>query len=295
MAEKTPPTNLSQNGWRNVLRAVSDELMSLPEGAPCPAHPVAAHLGERALHVPPVDLKKTELYAAARPAIKEVAAAALIGVGTETRFVPDMFPITITPDIARHTELTVFMVEHLFFRLSDYMKHGRSPRFDTFNEAALTHRYHKFIPDDAVSRGCLPSEILQFGLLTAPLIREHPLTASLDAAERIDTAHDLSSILMGRAMTNIANVDLRPELSTLIGEVNIRLLSGTHQLVGTDGRPLDVGHGLAGNVGPTLKCPAHDYLERFVAAGVNLLGDAGYYHPDVPPANLTQTKIVFPA
>jgi hypothetical protein len=164
--------------------------------------------------------------------------------------------------------------------------HG-SPRFHMFEAAALAKRYHKFIPDAAISRGCLPNEITEFGLLTAPLLRERPLTADKGAPERIAVAHDLSSILMNRAMVNIANVALRPELSTYVGQVDIRTVGDRHQLVGTAGKPLDIGRNLAGNVGPTLKCPAHDYLERFIAAGVNLIGDAGYYHPDVPIAHIT--------
>jgi hypothetical protein len=288
--------NLTQHEWRVTVHDVSAQLEALPgDVTACPAHPVAAQLGERAFHVPLVDLQKAELYAAARPAIKEVAATALRGEGTETRFVPEMFPYDIMPDIAERTDLTVFLVNTLFFNLEKYMRAAGSPRFHMFKAAALAHRYHKFIPNEAITRGCLPNEVMQFGLLTAPLLQEHPLTAGKGAPERIAIAHELSSILMGRAMPNIANVGLRPELSTYVGQVDIRTVGGQHQLIGKDGAPLDAGHNLAGNVGPTLKCPAHDYLGRFIAAGVNLIGDAGYYHPDVPPDHIAPEIVISPS
>ena len=111
--------------------------------------------------------------------------------------------------------------------------------------------------------------------------------------ERVRIAHELSSILIGRAAPNIGNVHIegntsfRPSLSEFIGKVDMRVVGGVPQLIDTSGHPLSPGHGFGEDIGPTLKCAAHvsldgskhTNLEDFVAAGVNLIGDAGFYDP----------------
>jgi len=276
--QHNPHAGLSDAAWRQTMRTVAGGLLALPEGAACPAHPVANFLGERAVSgARPVDLKKTEFYASATPAIDEVAKLTLTGEGLETRFRPEMFALEYSKDTAAKMPFTTFMTGTVY-GMEFFVNENASERYRIFADGAMQHKYHRFLYSSAIARGCHPQEINHFGLVTIPLIKEHALTRRKSPEQRRRVAHELSSVLMGRAMQNITNLALRPNLDSMVGKVDMHVRGGQHRLIDAATRkPLPVGHNLAAPVGPTLKCPAHDYLPRFIAAGVNLIADAGYY------------------
>jgi hypothetical protein len=275
---------VSSSEWRTAVTDVAQDLARTPEGS-CPFLSVATHVGERAVAAPSVDIEKAEFYASASVAIHAHAELTLVGSAYETRF-KDINPIDFyrpeVDTIESYLEATTLMGMTIG---------GSTPhRLHTFKQAALQHQYRPGIDAGMLETGCLPKEIAAFGKLTVPLIQEHPLTKSLDGQSRIRIAHELSSVLVGRAAVNIGSVFKRPRLDTHTG-VGIRIVGGLHQLVDSNGKPLSPGHGVGPAIGPTLKCPAHvavddspeseTSLKRFIAAGVNLIGDVGLYGPVV--------------
>jgi hypothetical protein len=270
---------------------LGNSLRALPEDTACPAHPVADFLGERALTAGRTNLQKAEFYTTSMPAIEEVAALTLVGEGLETRFAPGMFALEYSHETARQTPFNVFMLGTIY-GMEDFVAENASERYQGFASAAMQHKYHQFLYTSAIARGCHPREIRDFGLLTIPLLQTHPLLQDKAPEQRIHMAHELSDILLRRAMANVANIALRPELTTMIGKVDIKAHRGKHQLIDAEThRPLPIGNNLAQPVGPTLRCPALPYLPAFIAAGVNLIADAGYYHPGVPPRNFRPAPV----
>jgi hypothetical protein len=258
-----------------------------------PEHPVADILGDRAAAQDPFALGKAEFYAFSDATIDEGAKIMLAGEGTDTRFALNLYGKTpITPEIAQTTPLVKFVVGTLFFTLVKGMYSQSTLHYRTLFDAAAAHAYSPEASVAAISRGDLPDEILGFGFLSVPLIQNHSETRDMDVEGRVGIAHELAShLLIGRAAVNVSNTPVRPNLASQAGKVDMRVIGGKHQFVHEDGGPLSPGHGLRPDSGPTLKCPAHEHLERFVAAGVNLLADAGYYHPGVPPEMYKAPKI----